>query len=98
MSQECFSFSFVCLTGGGAALTLAGDKMDSIYFSSIAEVVGKIRTREISPREIIDAHLARIEKLQPKLLCTLMRRQRDGRRGRRKRAFCAETRLVRYTA
>src|ERR1700693_4654192 len=41
--------------------------MDSIYFAGIAEVLGKIRTKEISPREIIDAHLARIEKLQPKL-------------------------------
>jgi Asp-tRNA(Asn)/Glu-tRNA(Gln) amidotransferase A subunit family amidase len=41
--------------------------MDSIYFARIAEVASKIRTREISPREIIDAHLERIEKLQPKL-------------------------------
>jgi Asp-tRNA(Asn)/Glu-tRNA(Gln) amidotransferase A subunit family amidase len=41
--------------------------MDSIYFAGIAEVVKKIRTKEISPREIIDAHLERIEKLQPKL-------------------------------
>src|SRR6202035_5907103 len=41
--------------------------MDSIYFAGIAEVVGKIRRKEISPSEIIDAHLERIEKLQPKL-------------------------------
>jgi Asp-tRNA(Asn)/Glu-tRNA(Gln) amidotransferase A subunit family amidase len=41
--------------------------MDSIYSAGIAEVVSKIRTKEISPREIIDAHLARVEKLQPKL-------------------------------
>jgi len=41
--------------------------MDSIYFAGIAEVVNEIRCREISPREIIDAYLARIEKLQPKL-------------------------------
>jgi len=41
--------------------------MDSIYFADIAEVVRKIRTKEISPREVIDAHLERIEKLQPKL-------------------------------
>jgi Asp-tRNA(Asn)/Glu-tRNA(Gln) amidotransferase A subunit family amidase len=41
--------------------------MDSIYFADIADVAGKIRSREISPREIIDAYLARIEKLQPKL-------------------------------
>jgi Asp-tRNA(Asn)/Glu-tRNA(Gln) amidotransferase A subunit family amidase len=41
--------------------------MDSIYFADIAEVAGKIRTKEISPQEVIDAHLERIEKLQPKL-------------------------------
>jgi Asp-tRNA(Asn)/Glu-tRNA(Gln) amidotransferase A subunit family amidase len=41
--------------------------MDSIYFAGIAEVAGKIRTKEIPPREVIDAHLARIEKSQPKL-------------------------------
>src|ERR1700681_2251744 len=41
-------------------------QMDSIYFG-IAEVAGKIRTKEISPREVIEAHLERIEKLQPKL-------------------------------
>jgi Asp-tRNA(Asn)/Glu-tRNA(Gln) amidotransferase A subunit family amidase len=41
--------------------------MDSVYFASIAEVVDKIRSREISPREVVDAHLERIEKLQPKL-------------------------------
>jgi Asp-tRNA(Asn)/Glu-tRNA(Gln) amidotransferase A subunit family amidase len=41
--------------------------MDSIYFAGIAEVVGKIRARAISPREVLDAHLERIEKLQPRL-------------------------------
>jgi len=41
--------------------------MDSIYFADIAEVAGKIRRKEISPREIIEVHLERIEKLQPKL-------------------------------
>jgi Asp-tRNA(Asn)/Glu-tRNA(Gln) amidotransferase A subunit family amidase len=41
--------------------------MDSIYFADIAEVARKIRTKEISSREVIDAHLERIGKLQPKL-------------------------------
>jgi Asp-tRNA(Asn)/Glu-tRNA(Gln) amidotransferase A subunit family amidase len=41
--------------------------MDSIYFADIAEVAGKIRTKEISPREVIEVHLERIQKLQPKL-------------------------------
>jgi Asp-tRNA(Asn)/Glu-tRNA(Gln) amidotransferase A subunit family amidase len=41
--------------------------MDSIYFAGIGEVADKIRTKEISAREIIEAHLERIEKLQPRL-------------------------------
>jgi Asp-tRNA(Asn)/Glu-tRNA(Gln) amidotransferase A subunit family amidase len=41
--------------------------MDSIYFAGITEVASKIRSREISPCEVIDAHLERIEQLQPKL-------------------------------
>jgi Asp-tRNA(Asn)/Glu-tRNA(Gln) amidotransferase A subunit family amidase len=41
--------------------------MDSIYFADIAEIAGKIRSKEISLREVIDAHLKHIEKLQPKL-------------------------------
>jgi Asp-tRNA(Asn)/Glu-tRNA(Gln) amidotransferase A subunit family amidase len=41
--------------------------MDPIYFTAISETVEKIRWGEISPREIIDAHLERIEKLQPRL-------------------------------
>jgi Asp-tRNA(Asn)/Glu-tRNA(Gln) amidotransferase A subunit family amidase len=41
--------------------------MNSIYFAGIAEVADKIRTKEISPREIIEAHLERIEQLQRKL-------------------------------
>src|SRR6202162_3403756 len=62
-----FVVALTCLTRGGAALTLARDKMESIYLAGIAEVADKIRSREISPREIIDAHLQRIEKLQLKL-------------------------------
>ena len=41
--------------------------MDPNYFAGIAEVARKIRTKEISPRDVIDAHLERIDKLQPKL-------------------------------
>jgi Asp-tRNA(Asn)/Glu-tRNA(Gln) amidotransferase A subunit family amidase len=59
--------ALVRLTRRGTALTLAWDKMDSIYFADIADVARKIRTKEISPCEIIDAHLERIEKLQLKL-------------------------------
>jgi Asp-tRNA(Asn)/Glu-tRNA(Gln) amidotransferase A subunit family amidase len=39
--------------------------MNSLYFADIAEVARNIQTKEISPREIVDAHLERIQKLQP---------------------------------
>jgi Asp-tRNA(Asn)/Glu-tRNA(Gln) amidotransferase A subunit family amidase len=66
--------------------------MDSIYFAAgIAEVAGKIRTKEISPREIIDAHLARIEKLQPKLN-TFVHIDAEGAR---RQALAAEARVLR---
>src|SRR5690242_11929540 len=36
-------------------------------FSTIAEITASLRSRQISPVEIVDAHLRRIESLQPKL-------------------------------
>jgi Asp-tRNA(Asn)/Glu-tRNA(Gln) amidotransferase A subunit family amidase len=65
--------------------------MDSIYFACIAEVVGKIRAKEISPREIIDAHLARIEKLQPKLNAFV----HVDAEGARRQALAAEASVLR---
>ena len=65
--------------------------MDSIYFAGIAEVVGKIRTKEISPREIIDARLARIEKLQPKLNAFV----HVDAEGARRQALAAEASVLR---
>jgi Asp-tRNA(Asn)/Glu-tRNA(Gln) amidotransferase A subunit family amidase len=65
--------------------------MDSIYFAGIAEVSGKIRTKEISPREIIDAHLARIEKLQPKLNAFV----HIDAEGARRQALAAEASILR---
>jgi Asp-tRNA(Asn)/Glu-tRNA(Gln) amidotransferase A subunit family amidase len=65
--------------------------MDSIYFAGIAEVSGKIRTKEISPREIIDAHLARIEKLQPKLNAFV----HIDAEGARRQALAAEANILR---
>jgi Asp-tRNA(Asn)/Glu-tRNA(Gln) amidotransferase A subunit family amidase len=41
--------------------------MDLIFLGGIAELARGVRERKISPREIVDAHLQRIEKLQPKL-------------------------------
>ena len=36
-------------------------------FSTIAEVASAIRAKQISPPEIVESHLARIEFLQPRL-------------------------------
>jgi Asp-tRNA(Asn)/Glu-tRNA(Gln) amidotransferase A subunit family amidase len=41
--------------------------MDPIYFAGIAEVAAAIRGKKISPVEVMDAHLRRIENLQGKL-------------------------------
>src|SRR6202030_416882 len=65
--------------------------MDSIYFASIAEVVGNIRTKEISPREVIDAHLAHIEKLQPRLNAFV----HIDAEGARRQALAAEASVLR---
>jgi Asp-tRNA(Asn)/Glu-tRNA(Gln) amidotransferase A subunit family amidase len=40
--------------------------MDKIFLGGIAELARGIREKKISPSEIVDAHLRRIEKLQPK--------------------------------
>ena len=68
--------------------------MNSIYFAGVAEVVNKIRTKEISPREIIDAHLARIEKLQPKLNAFV----HVDAAGAQRQALAAEVRVLRGDA
>jgi Asp-tRNA(Asn)/Glu-tRNA(Gln) amidotransferase A subunit family amidase len=65
--------------------------MDSTYFAGIAEVVRKIRKKEISPREIIDAHLARVEKLQPKLNAFV----HVDAEGARRQALAAEASVLR---
>ena len=41
--------------------------MDPIFLGGIAELARGVREKKISPSEIVDAHLQRIEKLQPKL-------------------------------
>jgi Asp-tRNA(Asn)/Glu-tRNA(Gln) amidotransferase A subunit family amidase len=68
--------------------------MDSIYFAGIAEVAGKIRTREISPREVIDTHLERIEKLHPSLNAFV----HVDAGGARRQAHAAEASLLRGDA
>jgi Asp-tRNA(Asn)/Glu-tRNA(Gln) amidotransferase A subunit family amidase len=41
--------------------------MSNLTFLSASEIAGQIRTRKVSPVEVIEAHLARIEKLNPKI-------------------------------
>jgi Asp-tRNA(Asn)/Glu-tRNA(Gln) amidotransferase A subunit family amidase len=68
--------------------------MDSIYFADIAEVARRIRSKEISPREVIDAHLERIEKLQPKLNAFV----HVDAEGAQRRALAAEVSVLRGDA
>jgi amidase len=41
--------------------------MRPVYYASIAEIAESVRTKKLSPVDIVAAHLARIEALQPKL-------------------------------
>ena len=41
--------------------------MNSSNYSTIAEVTAAVRSRKVSPVELVEATLARIEKLEPKL-------------------------------
>jgi Asp-tRNA(Asn)/Glu-tRNA(Gln) amidotransferase A subunit family amidase len=41
--------------------------LDDLIFSSLSEMAARVRARKISPVELVEAHLARIERLNPKL-------------------------------
>jgi len=41
--------------------------MSDLTFLSASEIAGQIRTRKVSPVEVIEAHLARVDKLNPKI-------------------------------
>src|SRR5216683_1006297 len=47
--------------------TLAGSQMKTLHYASIAEIRESIATKALSPVEVVEAHLERIETLQPKL-------------------------------
>src|SRR5262249_4631919 len=53
--------------GGPAALPRSDPRTDDLCFLSIAELGSLIRARTVSPVEVIEAHLARIERLNPVL-------------------------------
>jgi Asp-tRNA(Asn)/Glu-tRNA(Gln) amidotransferase A subunit family amidase len=43
------------------------EKMTALHYLSLVEFAEKIRTRAISPREVVDQHLRRIAEFQPRL-------------------------------
>jgi Asp-tRNA(Asn)/Glu-tRNA(Gln) amidotransferase A subunit family amidase len=43
------------------------DSMSNLHYESLVELSKKIKRREISPREVVDAHLRRIFDLRPRL-------------------------------
>ncbi|HEY8715080.1 MAG TPA: amidase [Candidatus Acidoferrum sp.] len=65
--------------------------MDSIDFSGIAELAENIRSKIISPVDVVDAHLQRIENLQGKLNA-FVHIDADGARARAKEAQAAVSR------
>jgi len=50
-----------------STLSLETEKMTALHYLSLVELAEKIRTRAISPREVVDLHLKRIAELQPRL-------------------------------
>ena len=73
-SDSCDRREFMAAAGalagaaaaGGAARALAAPG-DDLCFASAVELARLIRTREVSAREVMAAHLARIESVNPKL-------------------------------
>lgn len=59
--------------------------MTALHYVSLAELSQKIRSGEISPRELIEQRLARIEKVQPRLNA-FVHIDADGARGEAQRA------------
>jgi Asp-tRNA(Asn)/Glu-tRNA(Gln) amidotransferase A subunit family amidase len=56
-----------CLTAVCAAINLTRGPMDPILFAQISRVAADIRGKKISPCEVVEAHLCRIDAQQPRL-------------------------------
>src|SRR5207249_11849485 len=56
-----------CLTCAACTLTLAHRAMSFFPYWTLAEITRQIRSKKVSPVEIVELHLKRIETLQPKL-------------------------------
>src|SRR5713101_8091194 len=57
----------VCLTCTAPTLTLAHRAMSFFPYGALTEIAQEIRSKNVSPVEIVELHLKRIESLQPKL-------------------------------
>src|SRR5688572_5334409 len=55
------------VAAGGPALETQAATADELCFSSAVELARMIRSREVSAREVMAAHLARIERFNPRL-------------------------------
>src|SRR5229473_7017617 len=56
-----------CLTCAAHTLTLAHQPMSCFPYGTLAKICGEIRSKNVSPFELLELHLKRIETLQPKL-------------------------------
>src|SRR6266481_2548348 len=56
-----------CLTCVARTLTLAHHPMSCFPYGTLAEITQEIRSKNVSPVELVELHLRRIEALQPKL-------------------------------
>src|SRR6266851_3360895 len=57
----------VCLTCTAPTLTLPHQAMSFFPYGTLAEITHEIRSKNVSPVEIVDSHLKRLEALHPKL-------------------------------
>jgi Asp-tRNA(Asn)/Glu-tRNA(Gln) amidotransferase A subunit family amidase len=67
------------------------EKMAALHYLSVVKLAEKIRTRSISPREIVDQHLKHIAELQPRLNMFV----HIDETGAREQALAAETAVLR---
>jgi len=79
------------LTRTGCTLTLAHQAMSFFPYRALAEISQEIRSKRVSPVEIVELHLKRIERLEPKLNAFV---HLDAE-GARKKARAAESSVLR---
>src|SRR5713101_9851686 len=80
-----------CLTCAAHTLTLAHQPMSCFPYGTLAEIGGEIRSKNVSPVELVELYLKRIETLQPKLNAFV----HLDTEGARERAHAAEVLVMR---